>query len=163
MPDASDHVVADLRGKHRSTRVAHRHPVNVVHFQEATRGERLADRTAGFIGSWPFLIGQTVLMTGWVIVNAVGIFALKWDPYPFIFLNLILSFQATYAGPVLLLAANRHAQKDRLTLEHAASESQAGGVRIREILVQITKNTELTNQILAELESSEPAPRGAAV
>jgi len=89
------------------------------------------------------------------VFNAVAVFKLHWDPYPFIFLNLVLSFQATYAGPILLLAANRNAQKDRLTLEHAETEAVQGEERLREILLKIKQNTEYTNQILKELEAAK--------
>src|SRR5229473_1485202 len=76
-----------------------------------------------------------------------------WDPYPFILLNLVLSFQATYAGPIVLLAGNRQSQKDRITLEHAADESDKGEQHITKILIEIKKNTALTLQILRELEA----------
>ena len=76
-----------------------------------------------------------------------------WDPYPFILLNLVLSFQATYAGPIVLLAGNRHAQKDRITLEHMADEADKGEEQINRILVEIKKNTDLTLRILKELEA----------
>ena len=79
------------------------HPVNVVHHDEATPGERLADRLAATIGSWRFLIIQTAIVAVWVGLNLIGILR-RWDPYPFI-----------------LLAGNRQTQKDRLTLEHADS------------------------------------------
>ena len=131
----------------------HRHPVNQLHVDEATTGDRLADRMAGFLGSWRFIIGQTLFMVAWITVNAIAVFRLHWDPYPFIFLNLILSFQATYAGPILLLAANRQAQKDRLTLEHAEMEATVGSARLRDILLETKQNTEYTNQILSELEA----------
>ncbi len=160
MNDPDGPPIGHLRAKHRSLAVQHKHPVNVAHYQQATFAQRLADRTANTIGSWPFLIGQSLFMAAWIVVNAVGVLALHWDPYPFIFLNLLLSFQATYAGPVLLLAANRHAQKDRLTLEHAAHEAHEGGERIRKILIQIKENTDLTNQILSELEAADAAPQG---
>lgn len=137
------------------TREAHKHPVNRIHHDEATFGERLADRMSGLLGSWTFILTQTIFMVVWIVFNAVAIFQLHWDPYPFIFLNLVLSFQATYAGPILLLAANRHAQKDRLTLEHAESEAVQGEERLREILLKIKENTEYTNQILTELEGAK--------
>lgn len=132
---------------------SHKHPVNQLHVDEATTGDRLADRMAGFLGSWKFIIGQTGFMVAWITFNAIGVFQLHWDVYPFIFLNLILSFQATYAGPILLLAANRQAQKDRLTLEHAEMEATVGGSRLRDILLETKQNTEYTNQILRELEA----------
>ncbi|HEX9475787.1 MAG TPA: DUF1003 domain-containing protein [Candidatus Dormibacteraeota bacterium] len=146
-------VVHRLRRTHRNPASDHKHPVNQVHYEEATAGERLADQVAAVLGSWPFIIGQSILMLAWVYFNVWGIFVKHWDPYPFILLNLVLSFQATYAGPIVLLAGNRQSQKDRITLEHAADESDKGEQHITKILTEIKKNTELTLQILHELEA----------
>ncbi len=137
----------------------HRHPVNVVHHEEATLGERIADKAAAGIGSWRFLIIQTFAVAMWVILNVVGLVN-HWDPFPFILLNLLFSVQAAYTGPVLLLAGNRQAQKDRLTLEHAADEADKADRQNVEILqailkdTQLTeKNTELTLKILEHLQA----------
>jgi uncharacterized membrane protein len=146
-------VVHRLRRFHRDPDADHKHPVNQAHYGDATLGERLADRVAAVIGSWPFIIGQSILMVLWVYLNVWAIFVKHWDPYPFILLNLVLSFQATYAGPIVLLAGNRQSQKDRITLEHAADESDIGEQHITKILIEIKKNTELTLQILQELEA----------
>ena len=132
---------------------ASRHPVNQVHLDEATLGERMADRVAGAIGTWRFLIGQGVIIIAWILANAILLLNHGWDPYPFILLNLMFSIQAAYTGPVLLLAGNRSAQHDRLRLEHTAEEAEVGGEAIEKILVEIKRNTEITNQILAELEA----------
>jgi uncharacterized membrane protein len=75
-----------------------------------------------------------------------------WDPFPFILLNLLFSVQAAYTGPVLLLAGNRQAQKDRLTLEHAAYEADKADEQNVEILKAIEKNTEVTLSILRHVE-----------
>lgn len=135
----------------------HQHPVNVVHHEEATFGERLADKISTGIGSWPFLIAQTVAVAAWMIGNAILFF--NFDPKPFILLNLLFSIQAAYTGPVLLLAGNRQAQKDRLTLEHAAHEADKADEQNVAILKAILKdtdlterNTELTLQILQHLQ-----------
>jgi uncharacterized membrane protein len=142
-----------LRLAHRDPASDHKHPINQAHYDQATRGERLADQLSSAMGSWPFIIAQTVLMLVWVYLNVWGIFVAHWDPYPFILLNLVLSFQATYAGPIVLLASNRQSQKDRITLEHAAEESDKGEQHITRILIEIKKNTDLTLQILRELEA----------
>jgi uncharacterized membrane protein len=130
----------------------HQHPVNVVHHEEATFGERLADGIASGIGSWTFLIVQTFLVSLWVVLNFLG-FIRHWDPFPFILLNLLFSVQAAYTGPVLLLAGNRQAQKDRLTLEHAAHEADKADRQNVQILRAIEHNTEVTIQILRHVES----------
>ncbi|HEY8812362.1 MAG TPA: DUF1003 domain-containing protein [Candidatus Dormibacteraeota bacterium] len=67
-------------------------------------------------------------------------------------MNLLLSLQATYAGPIVLLAGNRQSAKDRATLEHAASEADKGGEAINQILREIRKNTTLTLAMLEDLE-----------
>ena len=130
----------------------HKHPVNVLHHEEATFGEKLADKIAAGIGSWTFLIVQSFAVLVWVSLNLIG-FIDHWDPFPFILLNLLFSVQAAYTGPVLLLAGNRQSQKDRLTLEHAAEEAEKADVQNVEILKAIEKNTEVTIQILRHVES----------
>src|SRR5689334_2828796 len=90
--------------------------VNVVDEERMTWGQRVADKVADTIGSWPFIIIQTIILTIWIILN--GLVLIKhWDPYPFILLNLMLSFQAAYSGPVIMMSQNRQAAKDRLAAE----------------------------------------------
>ena len=105
------------------------------------------------LGSWRFIIIQSAFLLTWAAVNFWGLLVKRWDPYPFILLNLVLSFQATYAGPIVLLAGNRHAKKDRITLEHMADEADKGEEQINRILIEIKKNTDLTLRILTELEA----------
>jgi uncharacterized membrane protein len=125
----------------------HAHPVNVLHHDEATFGERLADGIASFIGSWTFLIVQTILVASWVTMNTLQLTGkIHIDPYPYILLNLAFSTQAAYTGPVLLLAGNRQSQKDRLTLEHAASEADKADQQNIEILQAIQRDTALTER-----------------
>jgi uncharacterized membrane protein len=129
----------------------HKHPVNQVHHDEATFGEMLADHISAGIGSWPFLIVQTVAVLIWLTGNLFLFF--HFDPKPFILLNLLFSIQAAYTGPVLLLAGNRQAQKDRLTLEHACDEADKADRQNVQILKAIEKNTEVTLTILRHVET----------
>lgn len=129
----------------------HKHPVNVLHHDEATFGEKLADKIATGIGSWTFLIVQSFAVLTWLVLNIYG-FVHRWDPFPFILLNLLFSVQAAYTGPVLLLAGNRQSQKDRLTLEHAAYEADKADEQNVEILKAIENNTEVTLSILRHVE-----------
>lgn len=101
---------------------ASRHPVNRAMIDDAPIGARIADRVTGFMGSWRFLILQTVLVGFWLAGNAY-LLSRPFDPYPFILLNLAFSTQAAYAAPLILLAGNRAAQRDRMTLEHASAEA----------------------------------------
>jgi len=81
--------------------------------QRRTMGERVADRFAAIMGSWRFIIFQSVLLACWVGLNLTA-YINHWDPYPFILLNLALSFQAAYAAPIIMMSQNRQAEKDRL-------------------------------------------------
>ena len=105
----------------RTRRQPSRHPVNKVMYDEAPFGARIADAVTSFMGSWRFIILQTVIVIVWISGNIYLLF--HYDPYPFILLNLAFSTQAAYAAPLILLAGNRSAQRDRLTLEHAAKEA----------------------------------------
>ncbi len=80
---------------------------------QLSAGQRVADRVATTMGSWRFIIVQSFILAIWISMNVIGI-VLKWDPYPFILLNLILSFQAAYAAPIIMMSQNRQAEKDRL-------------------------------------------------
>ena len=95
---------------------------------------------------------QSAAVIAWLVLNIYG-FVHRWDPFPFILLNLLFSVQAAYTGPVLLLAGNRQAQKDRLTLEHAAYEADKADDQNVQILKAIEKNTEVTLQVLRHVES----------
>lgn len=76
-------------------------------------GQRVADGTAQTIGSWPFIIGQTIAVAVWVALNITAVVR-RWDPYPFILLNLMFSVQAAYAAPVIMMSQNRQAERDRV-------------------------------------------------
>ena len=116
-----------------------KHPVNRRHFEELTLGERSAEALAARIGSWPFLIVQSVVLAGWIALNVIAVVR-HWDPYPFILLNLALSFQAAYTGPVLLIASNRQSAKDRDLAEHSYEVEL-------ELQALLKSNTELTQAV----------------
>jgi uncharacterized membrane protein len=130
---------------------ASHHPVNRQMLDDAPMGARIADTVTGFMGSWRFLILQTVLVAIWLSGN-IYLLSRPFDPYPFILLNLAFSTQAAYAAPLILLAGNRSAQRDRLTLEHAASEADLEEKQNERLLHGNTEILEhvaaLENQIL---------------
>ncbi|RNI19458.1 DUF1003 domain-containing protein [Flexivirga caeni] len=84
---------------------------------DSDRFGSFAEDFARFMGTAQFLVWMTVFVIVWIIFNLVGLFGLKWDPYPFILLNLFFSTQASYAAPLILLAQNRQDDRDRVTLE----------------------------------------------
>lgn len=91
-----------------------------VHKEKLTFGQKLADKVADIMGSWKFIIIQTIIVFLWVGLNLVAYFD-HWDPYPFILLNLLFSTQAAYAAPIIMMSQNRQAQRDR---EHAEADYQ---------------------------------------
>ena len=137
--------------RHRNT-----HPVNVRMIDDAPLGARVADGVTGFLGSWRFLIVQTVIVAAWLVGNA-WLLSRPFDPYPFILLNLAFSTQAAYAAPLILLAGNRAALRDRLTLEHAAAEADLEEAQNRQLLdgnTEILKRVEGLEHRILELEKS---------
>lgn len=94
--------------------------VNEMDEEQMTVGQRVADKVADTIGSWRFIITQSVILTVWITLNVIASikhWAWAWDVYPFILLNLALSFQAAYSGPVIMMSQNRQSTKDRLAAE----------------------------------------------
>jgi uncharacterized membrane protein len=138
----------------------HKHPVNQLFHDEATLGERVADKAASGLGSWWFLGIQSVFIAVWIALNTFEFMTHKWDIYPFILLNLAFTIQAAFTGPVLLLSGNRQAQKDRLRLEHTAEVAEAAEKATLEILEEIDRNTVATLQVLEHLKKRKET-RGA--
>ncbi len=118
---------------------------------------RRAESFARFFGTPAFLIGQTIVVTIWIVLNVAAV-ALRWDPYPFILLNLAFSLQAAYAAPLILLAQTRQADRDKVLnesdIEHREALARASLER-QEISLRETKqlrelleaNTRLTEQV----------------
>lgn len=131
--------------KKKAPRPVSHHPVNKAMVDDAPIGARIADQVTGFMGSWRFLILQTVLVLVWLGGN-IYLLSKPFDPYPFILLNLAFSTQAAYAAPLILLAGNRSAQRDRLTLEHAASEADVEEKQNERLL---HGNTEILEHVAA--------------
>ena len=84
----------------------------------------LADRVTAVFGSWTFIIVQTMIVVLWIGLNLLALVH-RWDPYPFILLNLVFSTQAAYAAPLILLSQNRQADTDRIKAEHDYRVNQA--------------------------------------
>lgn len=98
-------------------RMRERNPVKNPPQPSLTMGDRLADAVAATIGSWRFIIIQSCVLFVWIVLNLIA-FVRHWDPYPFILLNLMLSFQAAYAAPIIMMSQNRQAQIDRTDAKH---------------------------------------------
>jgi len=137
----------------RRLRTPSQHPVNRALIDDAPLGVRVADDVTGFMGSWRFIIIQTVIVIIWISGNVYLLF--HFDPYPFILLNLAFSTQAAYAAPLILLAGNRSAQRDRMTLEHTATEADKEEQQNLDILGGIRRLEEGNKQLLERVVALE--------
>lgn len=126
--------------------------INEVADEKLTIGQKIADAVASGMGSWPFIISQTIILAIWIILNLVA-WVHHWDPYPFIFLNLALSFQAAYAAPIIMMSQNRQSEKDRLTAQNDFQTDCKGEEEVRHIMDHLDHQDELTRAILLRLET----------
>jgi len=148
---------AELTAQERTTLAAiiarqpvSQHAAEVADAQQ-TYGERLADRVAAVGGSWGFIIGFGVVLLGWMVLNSSILpqFASAFDPYPFIFLNLLLSTLAAIQAPVIMMSQNRKDDRDRLS----ASLDYEVNLRAELEIMQIHRK--LDDAVLAKLERIE--------
>ena len=137
----------------------HDHPpvidVNEEYDEKITFGQRIADAVATGMGSWKFIIIQSLILILWATLNSVGWFVWKWDLYPFIAMNLLLSCQAAYAAPVIMMSQNRQATKDRLTAESDYHCNVKGEEEIRYIMEHLDHQDTIMLQIIQRLEAQE--------
>ena len=110
---------------------------------QLTIGQRFADTVATTMGSWNFIIIQSILLVVWIVLNVTA-FMQQWDPYPFILLNLALSFQAAYAAPFIMMSQNRQQDIDR---KHAENDFQVN--------VKAELEIELLHQKIDQLRETE--------
>ena len=94
------------------------------HIANSSIGDRLSDSVANGMGSWKFIIWQTIIVLIWMALNIVA-WNQHWDPYPFILLNLIFSTQAAYAAPIIMMAQNRQSQRDRFQADNYLTNVEA--------------------------------------
>jgi uncharacterized membrane protein len=140
----------ELRRVRRQLAHARRRNVIAEFDQRSTFGQRAADAFANVVGSWRFIILQTCLLAGWIVLNVIA-WVRHWDPYPFILLNLALSFQAAYAGPIIMMSQNRAAQLDRLQAHADYDVNQKAEAEIEELLTVLQHNTEVLERIERKL------------
>ena len=125
--------------------------VNAEHERTLTPGQRAADTVANGMGSWRFILIQSGLLAVWIALNVVG-FIVRWDPYPFILLNLVMSFQAAYAAPIIMMSQNRQGQKDRLAAAHDYEINLCAEEEITAILRHLEYQDDLILHILHRME-----------
>jgi uncharacterized membrane protein len=153
-----DMSIGDLAIKWESMRMRHKHDhgavvdINQEHDRSLTAGEHIADRVAEIIGSWPFIITQSMVLGAWIVLNVVA-YIQHWDPYPFILLNLALSFQAAYAAPVIMMSQNRQSDKDRLMAQHDYEINLKAEQEVKAIMHHLEQQDDIMIDILHRLEA----------
>jgi len=126
---------------------------------EYTFGDKVADQVAATMGSWGFIIGQSIILAIWIALNVTA-YVQNWDPYPFILLNLVLSFQAAYAAPFIMMSQNRQAAIDRQAAQtdyqiNAKAELEIELLHQKLDLLRETEVSELIN-VIRRLEARLP-------
>jgi uncharacterized membrane protein len=141
----------------------HRHPpvqnINLIHAEKLTSGQRIADQLAAVMGSWVFIIVQSILLAFWIALNVVA-YIHHWDPYPFILLNLALSFQAAYAAPIIMMSQNRQAAKDRLMAEQDYVVNIKAEEEVKSIMKHLEQQDDVMIDILRRIESQHETIMG---
>ncbi|ABB31440.1 protein of unknown function DUF1003 [Geobacter metallireducens RCH3] len=122
--------------------------VNEVITEQLTIGQKAADWIAARVGSWEFIIGQSVLLTLWALLNVTA-WVRHWDPYPFILMNLVLSLQAAYTAPMIMMSQNRQAARDRIEAHNDYEVNLKAEVEVKEVL----ENLAAQNIAIAELQT----------
>lgn len=120
--------------------------VNTLIDEQLTIGQRASDWIARNIGSWWFITIQSVILFAWGLLNVTA-WVRHWDPYPFILMNLVLSMQAAYTAPMIMMSQNRQTARDRLEAHNDYLINTKAETEIRAIL----DNLAAQNQVLAEL------------
>jgi uncharacterized membrane protein len=146
------------RWQNRRIRHSHRHPpiknVNELAAGHLTPGERVADAFAATMGSWRFIIVQSAILAFWIVLNVLA-WIRHWDPYPFILLNLALSFQAAYAAPIIMMSQNRQASKDRLMAEQDYEVNTKAEEEVKAIMHHLEQQDDVMIEILGRLEEQQ--------
>ena len=121
------------------------------HVETFTAGDRIADAVAKGMGSWKFIIIQTIFVLLWMTANIIG-FIRQWDAYPFILLNLIFSTQAAYAAPIIMMSQNRQSQRDRIQAQEDYQTNIDAKKEIEALQIQLNLlETEKLDKIITML------------
>lgn len=120
--------------------------VNELFDEQASVGARAADQVAAVVGSWRFIIIQSFLLMIWIILNSIA-WMYHWDPYPFILMNLVLSTQAAFTAPIIMMSQNRQAAKDRIEAHNDFIVNQKAEAEIRAILEHLAAQDEALTAI----------------
>lgn len=122
------------------------------HKDSMTFGQKLADSVATGMGSWRFIIWQTIIVILWMALNVIG-FVYHWDVYPYILLNLVFSTQAAYAAPIIMMAQNRQNERDRAQADSDFRTNKEAKKEIEELQVRLNAiEVDKLDKIMAMLQ-----------
>jgi len=127
--------------------------------EEKTFGQASADWVAARMGSWQFIIIQSVLLMCWIVLNVTA-WVQRWDPYPFILMNLVLSMQAAYAAPIIMMSQNRQAARDRMEAHNDFLMDCKAEEEVRQIMDHLENQDHMLREILVRLEAFAIDTRG---
>jgi uncharacterized membrane protein len=126
-----------------------------THKKSFSFGQRLADSVANGMGSWRFIIIQTLIVVLWMMLNVIA-FIQHWDPYPYILLNLLFSTQAAYAAPIIMMAQNRQNERDRAHAEADFKTNVEAKKEIEELMERLNSiEIDKLDKILAILQKMD--------
>lgn len=169
-PDAAIDVICEIAQRMRQTNLlvtqrAARN-INVAMDENATLGQRVADKVASFGGSWTFIFIYSSFLLAWIIGNTFILFYMgkgesgaQWDPYPYILLNLMLSMTAAMQAPIIMMSQNRSAEKDRVAAEQDFKVNLKSELMLEELVrKQRERDVQMDqlNQALAALKQGNP-------
>ena len=124
------------------------------HTENLSFGDKLADSVAKGMGSWKFIIIQTIFVVCWMAINVIGFFY-HWDIYPFILLNLLFSTQAAYAAPIIMMVQNRQSDRDRVQAQADYQTNIEAKKEIEAVLTQLNKiDVQKLDKIIKMLEQA---------
>ena len=136
----------------------HRHPpvesINNLFDEQLTISQRAADWFAAMMGSWKFIIAQSILLGVWTLLNMAA-WIRHWDPYPFILMNLMLSLQAAYAAPIIMMSQNRQADRDLLEAHNDYIINQRAEEEIRAVIDHLETQAGALMQIYQTLNNQK--------
>jgi uncharacterized membrane protein len=167
--ETEEKLLHELRVVRAKARAAHLQ--NEVAKEQLSMGQRIADGVAATMDSWSFIIAQSVILLFWVVLN-VAAWMEHWDPYPFILLNLALSFQAAYAAPIIMMSQNRQADIDRKAAESDYKINIKGELEIESLhqkldqmreteILRLTDEVRALTELLRQSEANrDRMPRG---
>ncbi len=125
------------------------------HYDSLEFGSRIADSVAKGMGSWRFIILQTVFVIVWMGLNLIG-FCYHWDTYPFILLNLLFSTQAAYAAPIIMMAQNRQNERDRIQAQDDYNTNKEAKLEIEALAAKLNSlEVEKLDKIIQILENMQ--------